>query len=749
MISSATTRTVQRTCHICEVSCGLSLDVAGDGTVVRVRGDAEDTYSAGYVCAKGMAIGALDADPDRLLQPLVRVDGELRVATWDEAFDTVDRLLGPLLERDRSSVALFTGNPSGHNFAGTLLQPVLEAALGSRNLYSVSTLDQMPQVVAAGLMYGTPTSVPIADVDRTDYMLIVGANPLVSNGSLGAGPRYPQRLKAVRDRGGTVVVVDPVATRTARAADRHVAIRPGTDVLFLLSIVRELFERGLVDLGAAEGRISGLDVVRSVVGPFEPNVVAPRCDVPVELITTIAVELATASSAVVYGRTGTTLNRFGTPTSWAIQLLNVLTGNLDRPGGAMFTTPAVGSRTTLPKVKRAPAPTFGRYRSRVRQAPEVLGELPAASLAEDILTPGHDRIRGLITFAGNVARSMPNSGDVEQALDSLDALVCIDPYLNETTRHAHVILPPAPPLTRSHYDIALYAFAIRNVANFSPPVYDVPDGAMAEWDVLLRLIGILEGAGPKADTETIEQRMNQDLAERISRQQDIAADDVLAATPGSGPERLLDLRLRSGPYGDLFGRRPGGLSLAVLREQPHGIDFGPLVPRLDEVLAVSPHGKVQLAPLPIVDDLDRVRELLHSEPPEGMVLLGRRGLRSMNSSLHNVDGLAGKDRSTLQVHPDDAHRLGIDDGGRAEVRSVRAALTATVEVTADIKPGVCSLPHGFGHDAPGTRQRLAQAHPGANANLLTDHCTLDELSGTAELYGTPVTIRPAPGGPGN
>ena len=490
-------------------------------------------------------------------------------------------------------------------------------------------------------------------------------------------------------------------------------------------------------------RVAGLELVRELVAPFEPDAVGARCGIAPATIGEVATGLSAARSAVVYGRTGTTLTRFGTPTSWAIQLLNVLTGNLDRPGGAMFTTPAVGSRTTLPRARRSAPVTLGRHRSRVRAAPEVLGELPAACLAEDVLTPGDGRVRGLITFAGNVARSIPSSGDVERALDDLDVLISIDPYLNETTSRADVVLPPAPPLTRPHFDIALYAYAIRNVANFSPPVYDAPDGTMAEWDILLRLIGILEGRGPTSDPAIIEDRLAQDLAARIARQHPVTAADVLDATPGAGAERLLDMRLRSGPYGDQFGRLPGGLSLDVLREHPHGLDLGPLVPRLDEVMAVAPTGLVELAPPVIVDDLARVRRLLAEPPAEGMTMIGRRGRHSMNSSLHNVDGLAGKDRSTLHVHPHDAQRLGLTDGSLADVTSRRATIRVSVEVTEDIAPGVCSLPHGFGHDTPGSRQRLATSYAGANANALTDDAALDPLSGTAALNGTVVQVSPA------
>ena len=479
---NAPPRQVVRTCHICEVSCGLTLTIEDD-KVVSVRGDRDDVYSAGYLCAKGAAIGAIDADEDRLRRPLVRRGGELCETDWTTAFARVHELLTPLLTERRSSVALFTGNPSGHNFAGTLLQPELQRALGSESLYSVATVDQMPQVLVAGAMYGTPTSVPIADVDRADVMMIVGANPVVSNGSLGAGPRYPARLRALRSRGGQLIVVDPVVTETARIADCHVQIRPGSDVLLLLSMVRELFVREFVDLGAAEGA-HGLDTVRAAVQPFASEVVEDRCGIERGTVVELTARLADAKAAVVYGRTGTTLTPYGTLTSWAIQLLNVLTGNLDRPGGIMFTRPAVGSRTTLPKASRAKPIETGQHRSSVRRAPEVLGELPAACLAEDILSAGDGGVRGLITFAGNIARSLPSSTDVTLALESLDALVCIDPFLNETTRHADVILPPASPLTRPHFDITLYAYGIRNVANYSPAVFDPPAGAMSEWDIL-------------------------------------------------------------------------------------------------------------------------------------------------------------------------------------------------------------------------------------------------------------------------
>jgi len=732
------TRTVERGCPLCEAMCGLSVTLDAADRVVSVRGDAADVYSKGYLCPKGASLGAVDDDPDRLTRPLVRRDGELCEASWPEAFAEADRLLSPLLAEDRNSVAAYTGNPTGHNVAFSLLAGRLARSLGSIQNYSPATMDQLPQYVTAALLFGESSSVPVPDLATTDLFVVIGGNPLVSNGSLGAAPDYRGKLKALRERGGRLVVVDPARTATAAAADEHLQVRPGTDLFLLLGVLHTLFAEDLVRLRDADGRVNGLAELRAAVAAYAPGTVAEVCGIPADTITRLARELAITDRAAVYGRLGTTLNRHGTLTCWALQVVNVLCGHLDRPGGLLFTRPVTGSPTTRKVTGPARPFTVGRFRTRVSGYPEVLGELPVAALAEEILTPGEGRVRGLVVYGGNIARSLPDSAEVQRALAELDALVCVDPYLNETTRHADVILPPPGSLTRDHFDLVLYQFAQRNYARFSAPARAIPAGMLSEWEILLRLCAIYEGRGPEADPDEIDDEIAASLTRSIARTLDADESEIVPGVPGRGPRRLLDLRIRSGPYGDAFGRNPAGLSLSRLLEYPHGVDFGGLEPRLAEVIR-TPSGNVELAPPMILDALDRV-EMPRSEPGT-LLLIGRRDLRSKNSWLHNVTPLAkGKDRSALRVSPVDAATYGLDDGGTALVTSAVGEIRVPVLVSDEVACGVVSLPHGWGHDDPHARLRTAALKPGVNSNTLTDGSVLDPLSGTVQMNAIPVRV---------
>ncbi|HSD76846.1 MAG TPA: molybdopterin-dependent oxidoreductase, partial [Solirubrobacteraceae bacterium] len=684
-------------------------------------------------------------DPDRLRAPLLKgPDGVHREVGWDEAFAEIDRRLTPLLaEHGRDAVAAYLGNPSAHSMAPILYGRVLLKALGTRNVFSASTVDQFPKQVAAAHLFGSGASVPVPDLDRTDHLLILGANPLASNGSLMTAPDVRGRLRAIRARGGRVVVVDPRRTRTAREADEHVPIRPGTDALLLLAMANVLVAEDLADLGALDGHVAGLDPLREVALSATPEDVAERCGVPAATTRRLARELAAADRAAVYGRIGTTTTRFGTLASWLVDVLNVLTGNLDRPGGALFPLPAAGSPNTSGAPGRGRGARFGRFASRVRGLPEVFGELPAAALAEEIDTPGQGRVRALITIAGNPAVSTPNAARLDAALAGLELMVSVDIYVNETTRHADVVLPVPSPLERAHYDVALYGFAVRNVANYSPPVLERPAGFPDEWQTLLRLTGIVTGQGPDADVGAIDDLVAAETARRQVADEHSplfgrAVEDVLAdVAPRVGPERLLDLMLRAGPY---------DLTLADLEAAPHGIDLGPLRPRLPAVLR-TPSGRIELAPPALLADVPRLLAELDA-PAAGdgdgaLVLIGRRDLRSNNSWMHNLPVLVrGKDRCTAQVHPDDAARLGLADGEPACVSSRAGAIEIPVEVTGDVMPGVVSIPHGWGHDADGVVLAVAREHAGVNSNLLADETLLDPLSGTAALNGIPVTLAP-------
>ncbi|WP_238428578.1 molybdopterin-dependent oxidoreductase [Frankia nepalensis] len=756
--------TAPRICPLCEATCGLELRVA-DGRVVGARGDAAHVFSRGYICPKGASLPQLLNDPDRLRRPLVRDTagggrgrhGEAgwREVDWDEAFETVRAGLRRVVDaHGRDAVGLYVGNPNAHTMSGSQHLPAFSRALGSRWRFSATTVDQMPMHVACGFVFGHPSLIPVPDLDRADYLLMLGANPAVSNGSLCTAPDFPGRLAGIRDRGGKVVVVDPRRTRTAALADEHLPIRPGTDALWLFALVNHLAAAGLVSLGPAAEHLAGVERVVELAAPFTPEAVAPACGVPAETTRRIAAELAAAPRAAVYGRMGTTTVAFGALTSWLTIVLNALTGNLDAAGGAMFGRGAHGRADRPPVDGRARGRgwTTGRWHTRVRGLPEVMGEFPAAAMAEEIDTPGEGQLRALVTVAGNPVLSTPDARRLSAALDTLEFMVSVDPYLNETSRHADVILPPTDPARVGHYDFMLGALAVRTVASYSPPVLPPDPGGLAEHDILARLTLIALGEPADADVSVVHETLLDEALRRAVAEpgSPVAGRDpaeLRALVDGeSAPERLLDVALRTGYFGDGFGARPDGLRLARLLASPHGVDLGALTPRLPALLRTA-SGKVELAPEPLVADVARLRATLDAAAgagaDEGLVLIGRRHPRTNNSWLHNVPAMVkGRERCTLLVHPDDAARHGVADGGRTRLASATGTLEVQVEVSDEVMAGVVCLPHGWGHGLAGTRMSVAAAHPGVNTNILTDASQLDPLSGNAVLNGIPVRLSP-------
>lgn len=740
------TQTALRICPFCEATCGLTLTIE-QGRVTKARGDREDVFSQGFICPKGASFGALDGDPDRLSAPLVRRDGELVEATWDEAFQAAADGLGAVVrEHGGRSVAVYVGNPNAHTIAGGLYVPLIIKGLGTRQIYSASTLDQMPKHVALGLMFGNAIAFTVPDLDHTDHLVVIGANPLVSNGSLATAADFGGKLKELQKRGGRLVVIDPARTRTAEMADLHIAPRPGTDAALLFAVVHTLFDEDLVahELGGLAEHVVGIEQVRALAEGFAPEVVAEHCGVPADDIRIVARELAAAPTAVVYGRIGTSTVEFGTLGSWLVDVVNVLTGNLDRRGGAMFPQSPVSQAARPPKPGRGFR--TGRWHSRVSGHPEVLSELPVTALAEELETPGDGQVRAVITIAGNPVLSAPDGDRLSRALDGVGFMLSIDPYLNETTRHADVILPPPPPSRSAHFDVALAGASVRNNARYSPPALPLSPGQPDEPEILSRLALALAGMGPFADPALVdEQVIAMTLAKETADPDSPVAgrdpEELTAMLPeGRGYERRLDMMLRLGPYGDAFGAKPDGLNLERLIAAPHGIDLGPLRPRISEVLRTAT-GKVELAPAALVEDVARLQASI-DRGTDGFVLIGRRHLRSNNSWMHNLPALnGGTNRCTLQMHPADAAELGVTDAAR--VKGPGGELEAPVELTDAIRRGVVSLPHGWGHDLSGTKMSVAAGAPGVNVNQLNDGTTLDPLSGTAVLNGIPVQIAPA------
>jgi anaerobic selenocysteine-containing dehydrogenase len=734
-------RTVHlRTCPLCEAMCGLEVHVRGE-QVELIRGDKDDVWSKGYLCPKGTTLGHLHHDPDRLRSPMLRQpDGSFREATWDEAFDRCAELLHPVIaEHGIEAVTAYVGNPLAHAFDLSRYIGILIGMSGIPMIYSPGVVDQWPKNVSSHLMYGGMWSIPVPDIRRTDLLVVMGANPHASQGSLLACPDVMGEIDAIRERGGTVIVIDPRRTGTAERASEWLPITPGTDAALLLAVVNSLFADDLVDLGPVADLIDGLDELRELVEEWTPERVAEVTDIEASRIRALAHQLAETERAVVYGRIGLCNQEFGTLASWLVDVVNIVTRHLDVPGGAMFPRPSAWSVASLPMPGlEGGVAEFGRWRSRVRGAPEVLGHVPVSCLAEEIATPGEGQIRALFTVAGNPVLSTPGGDRLDEALRGLDAMISVDNWINETTRHADVILPGLSALEQPHHDDLIWHFAVGSGANYSAPVFPPGDDRPREWEILIRLAGICLGQAPdEVDVAAIDDGFFDVLAS-------VHGLDGAALREGydhGGPERLLDLTLRTGPFGDRYGEREG-IDLAQVKAAPHGIDLGPNVPRLAEVVQTV-NGKVVLAPPYIVADLPRLAERL-DRPADELVLISRRHLRSNNSWMHNVSVLVkGKDRCTLLVHPDDAARHGLTDGGRAKIASEAGALVVTAELTDAIKPGVVSLPHGWGHDKPGTQLSIANDHPGVNTNELSPGTFIDVPSGNAAVNGIPVTIAPA------
>ncbi|HUM09730.1 MAG TPA: molybdopterin oxidoreductase family protein [Myxococcaceae bacterium] len=708
----AETRVHHRTCNLCEAMCGLRIEVEGDA-IRSIRGDPDDPFSKGFLCPKATALEDVHLDPDRKKHPLRRTGEGWTPIGWDEAFDEVANRIAEIQARHGpDSVAIYLGNPNVHSLGALTHGLPFIRALRTHNRYSATSVDQLPHHLAATTMFGHMLLLPVPDIDRTQFFLALGANPLASNGSMMTAPGMPLRLKALKARGGRLVVVDPRRTETAEVADRHFFIRPSTDALLLAALVHTILEEKLERLGRLADFTDGLEQVRAAVAPFAPERIAGPTGIPAEQIRTLARDFARAESAAAYGRVGLSTQAYGAVAQWLIQVLNALTGNLDRPGGVLLTRPAVNPLGLTPRGG------YARHRTRVRKLPSFGGEFPVAALAEEILTEGPGRIRALVVVGGNPVLSTPNGAQLERALGTLDLLVAVDPYLNETTRHAHVLLPPTTALEREHYDVVFHLLAVRNTTKWSPPLFPPAPGAKHDWEIFQALTRRLRTRGPR--------RLLRPLR---------AVVDRLAT-----PRRLIDLALRTGPYGL---RSPHRLSVGKLEKRPHGVDLGPLESSMPERL-MTPGKRIQLAPELLVRDLARVgSELLASPPARNgeLLLIGRRDLRSNNSWMHNSQRLVkGPERCTLLMHPDDARARGLSAGQTVDVRSRVGSVPVRLELTEAVMPGVVSLPHGWGHGRPGVQLRVATTHPGVSLNDLTDDRAVDTLLGTAAFSGTPVHV---------
>ena len=695
-----------RACHLCEAICGLVIETEGD-TIVSIKGDKDDPLSRGHICPKAVALKDIHEDPDRLRQPVKRVTGangepQWQDISWEEALDTAAQGLMDVHERHGvHAIGVYLGNPSVHNYGMMTHQNNLFRYLRTNNRFSATSVDQLPHHLASLWLFGHKSLFPIPDIDRTDYFLMLGANPLASNGSIWTVPDVKKRIKALKARGGKLVVIDPRHTETAQLASEHHFIKPGTDALFLLALLNTLFTEELANPAHLAPFVTGLEEVAQAITDFTPEHAATHTGIDADTIRRIAGELAAAGAGICYGRMGVSTQAYGALNQWLIQIINIATGNLDLPGGSLFTLPAVD------QVGNTSPGGFARHHSRVRGLPEFDRELPAAALAEEITTQGEGQIRALFTGAGNPVLSTPNGRQLDAALDQLDFMVSLDPYLNETTRHADIILPPTSPLEHDHYDIAFHINAIRNTARHSEAIFDKPENSLHDWEIFTELgnrVAQLLGMEPQ---------------------------------PAIPPDQIIDMGLQTGPYAEQ------GLSLDKLRQNPSGIDLGPLQPQLPERLRSKDKVIRCNTPEPLAD-LARLREEFSQPQHDMLQLIGRRHVRSNNSWMHNYRRLVkGKDRCTLMMHPQDMAHRDIAEGSQVSISSRTGAVQALVEATEDMMPGVVSLPHGFGHNRAGIRMGIARDHAGVSCNDITDELELDALSGNAAVNGVLVSVVPS------
>jgi anaerobic selenocysteine-containing dehydrogenase len=696
-----------RACHLCEAICGLLIETQGD-QIISIKGDPDDPLSRGHICPKAVALQDIHSDPDRLRSPVKRVrrdDGsdDFVPILWSEALDTVASALVKAVQANGvDSVGVYLGNPTVHNYGMMTHQGSLFRHLRTRNRFSATSVDQLPHHLVSLWLFGHKLLFPIPDIDRTDYFLMLGANPIASNGSIWTVPDVRKRIKSLTARGGKLVVVDPRRTETASLSSDYIAIKPGSDAWLLLAIIRTIVVKGWVRLRNLQDFVVGLDAIESAVERFTPEVASEKTGISAEHIEQVAYDFAHADAAICYGRMGVSTQRYGALCQWAIQVLNILTGNLDREGGSMFTLPAVD------QVENTSPGGFGRHSSRVSQLPEFDRELPASVLAEEITTEGEGQIRVLFTGAGNPVLSTPSGHKLDDALEQLDFMVSLDPWINETTRHADIILPPTSPLEHDHYDLAFHVNAMRNTARYNPPVFEKAEHALHDWEIF----------------EALGQRVAEGLG--------------LDSKPSPAPEVIIDFGLKAGPYGQASAEQ---LDLAVLKSNPSGVDLGPLKPLLPGRLK-TPGQQIDLAVPAVLHDLERLLNDTDSDAPYS--LIGRRHVRDCNSWMHNFRRLVkGKDRCTLMVNPVDAEREGWCAGDDVQIASSAGSVRAKVEVSDEIMAGVVSLPHGYGHNRNGTKMTIANDHAGVSCNDVTDARYFDALSGNAAINGVPVHVTAA------
>ncbi len=747
-----------RTCNLCEAMCGLVIETE-DEQVLSIKGDSADPLSKGYMCPKALALKDFHEDTDRLREPHMKTAEGWKKISWRKAFELIaSRVKRIQHTHGRDAVGAYLGNPNVHHHGNLLFGMLFVEALNTRNRFSATSNDQLPHMRANLEMFGHQLLFPVPDIDHTDLFILLGSNPAASNGSLMSAPDYMGRLKAIRRRGGEVILIDPRRTETARAADQHLFIRPGTDALMLLGMIHTLFDEGLVETGRLKSNIDDIAQIQLLCSDFDANTVAPLTGIDAEQIRTLARKLAEKPRAALFGRMGTSTQEFGTLATWLVYVVNVLTNHLDERGGLMFTKPAAEMvQLTALAGLQGSSNTFQSKSG----LPEFGGELPSSTMAEQIEQPGPDQIKAMFVIAGNPVVSSPNGQRLDKAFAALEFMVSVDAYINETSRHADIILPPSSQLEQSHFDLAFNMVSVRNVAKYSPPLFSKPKHSRHDWEILLELSRRLI---PHSLTTTVQVEAAYQVLKRLGPDGVLdlilrvgpygtqipgttqigallidAVQDLLS--PGHPLRKLLDI----GPYGAPNRSLSKGLCVASLRNYPHGIDLGSLQSCLPDRL-FTPNKHIKLAPAAFLADMKRLRTHAaqlrrQARNPGEFLLIGRRDLRSNNSWMHNSQRLLkGKQRCTMLMHPDDAQALQLNDGELAEVRSSVGQIQIPVSISDGMMAGVVSVPHGWGHQHEALQLSVAKTRPGVNVNVLTDDQFVDRLSGTSVLNGVPVTV---------
>ena len=696
-----------RTCNLCEAMCGIVIQHDGEN-VLSIKGDKDDPFSKGYICPKATALQDLHEDSDRLRHPVERTANGWKEISWLEALDKVAAGIQSVQKKHgQNAFGIYLGNPNVHNLGGMLTIKHLLSSIKTRSRFSATSIDQLPHHIVSMHLFGHMLRIPVPDVNRTQYMLIIGGNPLASNGSIMTAPNMRQKLKDIKARDGKVVVIDPRRTETADIASEHHFIRPATDVLLLLAMLNEIYLQGYADKARAKNNRAAalapeIERIVDFAKDYSAESVADITGIAASEIKRLVKEFCEAESSVCYGRMGVSVQEFGLLSQYLIMVINIVTGRLDEVGGLMFPNPAVDV------VNNSGPGYLGKRHSRVSNLPDFNGDYPVVAMADEMLVEGAGQLKGFMTVAGNPVLSTPNGEKLDTAFANLDFMVAIDYFVTETSRHAHIILPPVSPLERDHYDVTFNNFAVHNVAKYSKALFAKKKSAKHDWQIYLELAKRLDKKAP--------------LATKIERR----LVNIL------GPKFMLDQGLRRGPY--------AGMTLNKLKKKPHGFDLGPLKRMLPQALKHKDK-QIHLNINFYQADLERVREMMQNYDDKQVLLIGRRHVRSNNSWLHNSYRLVkGKPRCTLMLHPETAKEYGIEDGQNVKVTSRVGSVIITAEVTDELMPKVVSIPHGWGHGRKGVKQKVAQAHAGVSVNDLTDDTLIDQLSGNAAVNGVPVQL---------